>query len=174
MTDNQIKEAMSREFLRILAFGNGFKVIEPVADHGVDLIVCPVLRRIEPTGRVRFVDSTYKLEFQLKATTALGVLDGVNAIKFDLDVKNYNDLIQRRHDPIPLHLIVVVLASSPPSCVELSQSALTIRASAYWYLPLHDGVASQNHHQIRITVPKANKLRTAFVHERFDQLGIKL
>lgn len=70
MTDNQIKEAMSREFLRILAFGHGFKVIEPA------------------------------------------------------------------------------------TC--------------------HDGLVSLNDHQIRISVPKANRLRAAFVQERFAQLGIKL
>lgn len=113
MTEDQQKEALSREFLRILANGHGFKVIEPPQDHGVDMIICPVTTRQEPNGRLRYLDSQYKLDFQLKATTSAGIVDGNNDLKYDLEVKNYNDLVQRRSDPLPLHLLVVVLHSPP-------------------------------------------------------------
>lgn len=51
MTEAQIKEAISKEYLRILANGHGFKVLEPPADHGVDMIVTPVTVRATATGR---------------------------------------------------------------------------------------------------------------------------
>jgi hypothetical protein len=174
MTEDQMKEAISREFLRILAHGHGFKVIEPGPDHGVDMIVYPVTKRIEPSGRVRFLDSTYKLDFQLKATTPTGIVDAGDDIKFDLDVKNYNDLIQRRDDLLPLHLVVVVLDSCPPACLNLDEERLGLAGQAYWYLPNEDAEASENVWQIRITIPKANRLHIGFVRDRFEQLGIEL
>lgn len=174
MTEDQQKEALSKEFLRILANGHGFKVIEPPQDHGVDMIICPVTIREEPDGRRRYLDSQYKLDFQLKATTAVGVVEDDDAIRYDLDVKNYNDLVQRRMDPLPLHLLVVVLQSSPPRCITIDQLQLGLLGQAYWYLPEENAAASTNQRQVRITIPKVNLVSTAFVSERFAELGIDL
>lgn len=174
MTEDQKKEAISKEFLRILACGHGFKVFEPVPDHGVDLTVCPVTTRIEPSGKTRFLDSPYKLDFQLKATTANSIVDDGDNIKFDLEVKNYNDLIYRRDEPLPLHLVVVVLHSTPPACISMDEACMQLAACAYWYLPSEDAVATDNVATIRITIPKANRLRSGFVRDRFEQLGIEL
>ena len=98
MTEDQQKEAISREFLRVLANAHGFKVIEPPQDHGVDMIICPVTVRQEQNGRLRYLDSQYKLDFQLKATTPRSIIDEDDQVKYDLEVKNYNDLIERRRD----------------------------------------------------------------------------
>lgn len=174
MTEDQKKEAISREFLRILAYGHGFKVIEPGPDHGVDMIRYPVMRRIEPSGRIRFLDSQFKLDFQLKATTLTGIVDGGDDIKFDLEVKNYNDLIHRRDEPLPLHLVVVVLDSAPPACVNVDDERLGLSGKAYWYLPAEDAEASNNEYTIRITIPKVNRLSVGFVRDRFEQLGVEL
>jgi len=174
MTEDQIKEAISKEFVRVLAYVHGFKILEPGLDHGVDLIACPVTTRVEPSGRTRFLDSPYKLDFQLKATTVDSIIDDGDNIKFDLDVKNYNDLIQRRGDLLPLHLVVVVLGASPPTCVEMDEVSLRLAACAYWFLPPEDAVASENVATIRVTIPKTNRLRLGFVRDRFEQLGIEL
>lgn len=174
MTEDQQKEAISREFLRVLANGHGFKVLEPPQDHGVDMIVCPVTVRREPNGRVRYLDSQYKLDFQLKSTTAAGIIDEDNQVKFDLEVKTYNDLVQRRADPLPLHLLVVVLTDTPPRCVDIDQQRLALLGSAYWYLPDEDAQPSQNQQQVRISIPKANRVENHFVRQRFAGLGIDL
>ncbi len=174
MTEDQQKEALSREFLRILANGHGFKVIEPPQDHGVDMIVCPVTIRQEPSGRLRYLDSQYKLDFQLKATTPTGVVDSAENVKYDLDVKNYNDLVQRRGEPLPLHLLVVVLQSSPPACIAVSPEQIGVLGQAYWYLPDEGAAVSTNQQQVRITIPKANLISAQFVRERFEGLGIEL
>jgi hypothetical protein len=174
MTEDQQKEAISREFLRVLANGHGFKVIEPPQDHGVDMIVCPVTVRQEPNGRLRYLDSQYKLDFQLKATTPAGIIDEANQVKYDLEVKNYNDLVSRRGDPLPLHLLVVVLQSAPPTCISIDQEQLSLFGQAFWYLPDEDAEVSQNQQQVRITIPKANRVHAQFVRERFVGLGIDL
>ncbi len=174
MTEDQRKESVSREFLRILAESHGYKVTVPSSDHGVDMIVCPVTTRTEPSGKVRFLDSQFKLDFQLKATTTTGVVDAGDDIKFDLEVKNYNDLIQRRNEPLPLHLVVVVLDSAPPHCVSVDEDRLTLAGKAFWYLPDPAAEVSENARQVRVTIPKANQLGTRFISERFEQLGVDL
>lgn len=174
MTEDQKKESISRGFLRILAEGHGFKVLEPGSDHGVDMIVYPVTVRIEPSGKRRLLDSPYKLDFQLKATTTNGIVDAGDDIKFDLEVKTYNDLIQRRDEPLPLHLVVVVLSADPPACLHLDARNLGIAGRAYWYLPADDAEPTENANQIRITIPKANQLGVGFVRDRYEQLGIDL
>lgn len=174
MTENQQKEAISKEFLRILANGHGFKVIEPPQDHGVDMIVCPVTVREESNGRVRYLDSQYKLDFQLKSTTLSSIVDGVDSVKYDIEVKNYNDLVHRRGDPLPLHLFVVVLDSAPPNCVSICPQQLSLLGQAYWYLPEEGAEVSQNKTEVRITIPKENRVSSQFVRERFEELGIEL
>jgi hypothetical protein len=174
MTEGQQKEAISKEFLRVLANAHGFKVIEPPQDHGVDMIVCPVIVREEPNGRLRYLDSQYKLDFQLKATTPTGIIEEEHEVKFDLEVKNYNDLIERRNEPLPLHLLVVVLSSSPPHCIDIDHQKLSLLGQAYWYLPNENEQPSHNQTQIRITIPKTNLVRHQFVRERFEELGIEL
>ncbi|MCE9550098.1 MAG: DUF4365 domain-containing protein [Betaproteobacteria bacterium] len=174
MTEDQQKEAISREFLRLLAYNHGFKVIEPPQDHGVDMMVCPITKRVEPSGKIRFLDSQFMLHFQLKSTTLTGIVDAGDDIKFDLEVKNYNDLVFRREEPLPLHLVVVVLDSNPPACVSVDEEALSLAGKAYWYLPVEGAEPTKNTSQIRITIPKANQLGIGFMRERFEDLGFEL
>lgn len=174
MTGDQIKEAISKGFVRILAEGHGFKVLEPPLDHGVDMIVSPVTTRVEPSGKVRYLDSQFKLDLQLKATTVHRIVDAGDQIKYDLEVKNYNDLIYRRGEPLPLHLIVVVLNSDPPACVSLDEEQLALAGSAYWYVPEDGAEPTENENKIRISIPKANRLEIGFMRDRFEELGVEL
>lgn len=174
MTEDQKKEAISREFMRVLAYGHGFKVVEPGPDHGVDMIVYPVTTRVEPSGRIRFLDSSFKLDFQLKATTINGIIDSGDNIKFDLEAKNYNDLIQRRGEPLPLHLVIVVLATAVPDCIVVDGESLGLTGRAYWYLPEENAGMTTNEYQIRITIPKTNQLTLGFMRDRYEQLGIEI
>ncbi|NHZ36834.1 DUF4365 domain-containing protein [Massilia rubra] len=172
MTEKQIKEAISREFLRILALGHGFKVIEPSPDHGVDIVIYPVMPHPVQAGKSRYLDSQHKLDFQVKATTLAGVIDMGDFIKFDLEVKNYNDLVYRRNDMLPLHLVVAVLDSSPPNCLSVDDRKLCLACTGYWFLPEEGARTSLNARQVRITIPKTNRLESGFVRDRFVQLGL--
>lgn len=171
MTEEQIKEAISREFLRVLANGHGFKVVEPPTDHGVDMMVWPVSVRTTPQGGVRYLDSPYRLDFQLKATTSAGVTDEATQIKYDLEAKTYNDLVARRADALPLHLVVVVLDAAPPACISVDDQGLSLTGRAYWYLPAAGAAETANTSTIRITIPKGNRLELGFVRDCYTQLG---
>jgi hypothetical protein len=174
MTEEQMKEEMSRGFLKILAHGHGFKVLDANADHGVDMTLCPVTKRIEPSGKTRYLDSQYKLDLQLKATTGTSIVDAGTHIKYDLEVKSFNDLVYRKDELLPLHLVLVVLDSAPPKCVSLDLVSLILAGRAYWYLPADDAVPTENESRVRISIPKVNQLASTFVHDRFGDLGIYL
>lgn len=174
MTEEQRQEMISREFLKILAHAHGFKVIEPQLDHGIDMVICPVTQRVEPSGRIRYLDSQFKLDFQLKSTTPAGVIDDAASLRYDLDVKTYNDLVHRKDDLLPLHLVLVVLSNLPPACVDIDEHRLSVIGQAYWYLPDDDAVATENVATVRITVPKANLLAATFVNSCYERLEIEL
>lgn len=171
MTEAQIKEAISKEFLRILANGHGFKVSEPPTDHGVDMVVTPVTIRATATGS-RYLDSPHKLDFQLKATTPASIIDGPDDIRYDLESKTFNDLVVRRDEFLPLHLILVVLDLAPPACISIDAAQLSIMGKAFWYLPDEHAVETTNAYRTRITIPKANQLEIGFVRSCYEQLGI--
>lgn len=172
MTEEQRKEMISREFLRVLAHAQGFKISETLMDHGVDLTIFPVTQRIEPSGTTRYLDSPYKLDFQLKCTTVGGIHDDFDHIRYDLDVKNFNDLVQRRPEILPLHLVVVVLSEAPPACVDIDDVKLTVIGRAFWYLPEEGVMPSDNTVSVRIRIPKANILGPDFVRSCYTNLGL--
>lgn len=173
MTDQQCQEAVSREFLRILAHMNGYKVYEPALDHGVDMTICPVKERIEPSGQRRFLDSQMRLDFQIKSTTVAGVEVGPNVIKYDLEAKTFNDLVQRRVEPLPLHLLLVVLNDRLPACVAIDQNQISVVGSAFWFLPEEDEEPTANVSTKRIAIPRANIIQADFVRSCYERLEIE-
>jgi hypothetical protein len=174
MTEEQVKENISREFFRILAHGSGLKTHEPAQDHGVDMLVYAVTKRVEPSGKTRCLDSQINLSFQLKSTTIDGIVDDEESIKYDLEVKNYNDLIQRKDDYFPLYLAVIVLGSNPPACIDHQLGNLSLIGNAYWFLPAPEATPSANQHTVRITIPKTNRIEMNFMKSRFEELGVEI
>lgn len=130
MTEEQKQEAVSREFVKILAYTHGFKVTTPELDHGVDITITPVTKRTEASGKIRFVDSPFKLDFQLKSTTQANILNNPTEIKYDLEAKTYNDLIARRQELLPMHLVVIVFDMALPDCVNINNMQLTLLGRA--------------------------------------------
>jgi hypothetical protein len=174
MTEQQRQEMISRSFLKILAHAHGFKIVEPELDHGVDMTVCPVTQRTDANGQVRFLDSQFKLDFQLKSTTPAGIIVDETTIRYDLEAKTYNDLVARKDDLLPLHLVLVVLNDVPPACVNIDEERLSVIGQAYWYLPGEDAVATENVATRRIEIPKANILIDTFVRSCYERLEIEL
>ena len=173
MTEQQRQEAVSREFLRILAHMHGYKVHEPALDHGVDMTVCPVRERIEPGGQRRFLDSQMRLDFQIKSTTIAGVEMGQDDIRYDLEAKTFNDLVDRRIEPLPLHLLLVVLNDRPPACVTIDPNQISVVGSAFWFLPDENAEPTGNVATKRIFIPKINILQADFVRSCYERLEIE-
>ncbi|MGB1242865.1 MAG: DUF4365 domain-containing protein, partial [Chitinophagales bacterium] len=87
MTDEQIKEQLSRKYIEIIASRMRCIVEGGNIDIGVDLILHYVKvstfkgkKIYEPTGQ--------RFDIQLKSTTTKYVIETPDFLKFDLEVKN--------------------------------------------------------------------------------------
>lgn len=173
MTEEQIKEAISKQFLRLIANTNGFKTSSASLDHGVDLTVIPVSRYTQPDGSVRYLDSSLKLDIQLKCTTEARLIDAGADVRFDLEAKTYNDLVHRRQDYLPLVLVLVVLSSAPPACISVDDLNLAVAGRGFWYLPDEGAAPTPNTESFRITIPKTRRLGLDFIQSCYAHLDLQ-
>ncbi|WP_438423209.1 DUF4365 domain-containing protein [Aquimarina macrocephali] len=159
MTTEQIKEQLSNKFIGILANNKGFALDKPDLDIGVDYQLKKIYTYITPKGKTRYnYDSRY-IDLQLKATTENSIIDEPDFLKYDLEAKTYNDLIERQENgTAPLILILFILPYDQNSWVNINHDEIKLRKHAYWYKPTIGSVATKNAHRIRIDIPKLNKL----------------
>lgn len=169
MTEEHIKEALSRGFIQLLANRTGFKCTKPELDNGVDLSITRSTVFIRD-GRTRLLDSGEYVEVQLKSTTENSVIREDNLIKYDFEAKNYNDLIDRRDSVIPLYLILFVLPVEPNDWLYIDIEKLILKGTAYWYKPSITDVYTANVATVRITIPSDNQIGLTFVTERFEEV----
>lgn len=139
-SDNDIKERLSVGYLTTVAARAGCQVLKPETDkQSVDATVRPI------SGR-RLV-----LDFQLKATSS-DCIDG-DFIKYDLPVKNYNDL----RDPFctaPIFLIVFVLSEDAVKWLIQNEEYLVVHGCAYW-LSLRGAAPTANKDTVRVRIPRS-------------------
>jgi len=159
MTTEQIKEQLSNRFIGALASNSGFALDKGELDFGVDYTAKKTYAYTQPgTGKTRLTIDPKTIDIQLKATTENTIIDdGVN-IKYDLEVKNYNDMVHRLTGITPLILILYVLPDYRNHWIELTATELRIRRLAYWFRPVAGSTLSPNAGTIRITIPKTNIL----------------
>jgi hypothetical protein len=168
MNEEKIKELLSEGFLTLIGHRNGYQCSRPPADYGVDLTVSRI-GAIERGGKTRFLQTADSIDFQLKCTTLHGVEFVENGIKYDLSVKNYNDLVQRRNDSPPLYLFLCVLPHEPEVWLRRGDDLnnLILGGKGYWYLPAVGAAESQNEATFRIEIPNEQQVDIGFLEEVF-------
>lgn len=159
MTLEQIKEQLSNRFVGILATNKGFAIDKGEIDLGIDFTLKKSYQYVSGNGQNRWnFDSRY-IDLQLKATTDNSIVDNVNSIKYDLEAKSYNDLVERQSNgTAPLILILVVLPNDQNQWVNIDTTELRLRKHAYWFAPPIGATQTSNGSTIRIEIPKINML----------------
>jgi len=159
MTIEQVKEQLSNRFIGILAVNRGFVIDKPELDLGVDYQLKKIYQYLHPSGKTRYSYDSRYIDIQLKATTENSIVDEPTLIKYDLEVKAYNDLIERQNNgTAPLILILFVLPHNQASWVDIDLMEIKLRKHAYWYQPPAGSTMTTNEHRIRIEISKANLL----------------
>lgn len=159
MTEEQKKEQLSNRFIGILAANKGFAIDKPDLDLGVDYQLKKTTTYTTPQGKTRYTYDSRYIDLQLKATTDNSIIDEPNSIKYDLEVKSFNDLVERQNNgTAPLVLILFVLPHDQNIWVDIDQTEIRLRKHAYWFIPPAGSVPTNNEHRIRIEIPKANML----------------
>ena len=164
MTEDQVKESLSNNYVATLANRRGFKLIKGSIDTGVDFTIKYDLKRKLPNGKNAFIESPNSCDIQLKATTINSVTINRASITYDLRAKNYNDLIYRKNiGSTPLVLILFILPKDKKEWVRILKDRLILSKNAYWYYPDNTQISEViNSNTKRITIPKTNKLNFSF------------
>jgi len=159
MTLDHIKEQLSNRFIGILAANKGFTIDKPDLDYGVDYQLKKTTTFISGNGKTRYTYDSRYIDLQLKATTDHSIIDDVNSIKYDIEAKSYNDLVERQtFGTAPLVLILFVLPYDQNIWVEIDNNEIRLRKHAYWYVPPSGSLQTTNLQRIRIEIPKVNML----------------
>jgi Domain of unknown function (DUF4365) len=116
-------------------------------DYGFD----GTFRSIRARGS-RLVTQGLAVDFQLKASINCTV--DAEYIVYDLDVKNYNDLIERRlsNSGIPCILLLKTLSTNRDNWLSAFEDSLVLGGGCYWaYL---NGELSTNSKTVRIRIAR--------------------
>lgn len=173
MTETDIMEELSKGYLEVIASRSGyFNAFQ--RDYGTDLTirkakVCPIRKRYLTTGKA--------IDIQVKAVSETYVFDyddpSKTNIKYDLEVKNYNDLIDRANEKgayIPLILAVFIIPADKSKWIELTTDELMVRKCAFWFQIPFGASHSTNKTKVRIEIPKANRITLDFYDNQFSAL----
>ncbi|MDC6362995.1 MULTISPECIES: DUF4365 domain-containing protein [Flavobacteriaceae] len=166
MTEEKIKEALSNNYIGVIAARNGFFLVKGEHDSGIDFSVKYHITRIQPSGKTRETEAPYSCNLQLKATTEKSIKIKKGHIIYDLRVENYNDLIYHKSlGNTPLVLILFVLPFDKLKWVEIFDDKLYLSKNAFWYYPDKDDEV-KNSSTVRIKIPIENKVNFDFFNER--------
>jgi hypothetical protein len=168
VTEQQIKEQLSRSYIELLINRGGFKQAKLDVDHGVDLYITRAQRRVR-NGVARYFDTLEFIGVQLKCTCLASVEELNDHIVFDLEAKTYNDLVDsvQEKSSTPLFLVLMVLPDDAETWVEVREHEIVLAKCAYWYRPSETDLPTTNTATRRILIPLANKLDLGFIEQQF-------
>ncbi len=185
MTSQQIKEQLAVHYTGAIASRSGYKLSLPTGfTTGVDVAVSRI-ETVKIYGKTRQVDIGEMVDFQLKTTTETSIIrrankQGEQLVVFDLDAKNYLDLLlrlkglQTGRRLNPLYLLLLVLPKNETEWLEINAEFPTFKPGMYlggllyWYLPNESDVIPKNRASIRVSIPIANVVNPEFFHALFQ------
>ncbi len=171
MTEEQIKEQLSRSFVRLVANRAGYKCKIDELDHGTDITLAEVRARPLASGGNRLAETGRYVDLQLKCTCDASTFPGTDGFKFDLEAKTYNDLVHRLSAPgaAPLILVVFVLPDDGAEWLAVSRNEMVLRRAAFWWRPSASDGPTSNSSKIRIEIPFANNVGLGFVPDVYAE-----
>jgi hypothetical protein len=151
LTENHIKEGLSRAYILAVAHRAGVNCSVREFDYGIDGTFHDV--RIRDGRRV---ESGFPLDFQAKASDGCEI--GDHEVVYDLEAKSHRDLT----DPEGTARILIVLAlpKDPNEWLAVSPDALVLKRCAWW-LSLRGQVPTTNEKKQRIKIPIAQRFDVA-------------
>jgi len=169
-TEENIKEAISLRYIELVAAYNGYKTSSVYPDNGTDLSIIEVDYRIE-NEKKRYCDTGRELKIQVKATTQDSVSEDESKIKYDLEAKTFNDLIERRDNRYFLFLILFILPPNKTDWIKISDNELVTKKCAYWYFTDKNEIKTSNTEKKRITLYKKNLISQKTLTQLFEKFS---
>jgi hypothetical protein len=139
-------EALSMAYIRAIAAKAGVNIYRPEYDFGVDMSFGKVVQR---DGRRCADTSSMPVPFQIKASK-VWELRG-DTIIYDLEVKNYNDLV----NSTILVLILMCLPSTSDEWLRQDEECLSLHKCCYYWRPSSGQAETLNSEKKRIYIPRS-------------------
>jgi len=137
-------QALSMAYIRAIAAKAGANIYKSEDDFGVDMSFCKIVNR-----NGRYTDtSSMPVPFQIKASK-VWELRG-DTIIYDLEVKNYNDLVNSS-------ICVLILMCLPPGTddwLRQDEECLRLHKCCYYWQP-SDRAETPNSEKKRIYIPRS-------------------
>lgn len=158
----------SEEFLSISAITGiaamaGVELECSIHDYGVDGTIREI--RYDPfCGRV----PSLTMDYQMKASINWEQRDGY--IIYDLEVKNYNQLISRLKDRASNTPFLLILLCLPKEeeWLSICSEEMKLRKCCYWYTVSDSDDYSDNSSTVRIKIPVSNILLPETITKMFE------
>jgi len=150
ITIQHTQETLCKAHIHALAAMAGVNLeVGRVYDYGVDGSFKSVIVR----GNRR-VESGFSVDFQAKSTYAWHIANG--NVVYDLEAKNYNDIVSRSAEQTKLILVLLCLPRDQDAWHVASLNNTTLQHCCYW-AELR-GELTANGSKKRILIPQANIL----------------
>ena len=150
ITEQHRKEDLGQAFVTATIAKAGFTVSYSNHDYGIDGLIKDIAKADHG-----YYETGFGINYQLKSSWDVS-FDG-NYIVYDLESRNYNDLILER-TMLPSILILFVLPENESQWLTVSEDQMIIKKSAWW-CSLKGLPPTHNTSKKRIRIPK-NQLLT--------------
>lgn len=154
------QEHLCGAYIRAVAAAAGCTCQSPL-DYGVDFAI----RDVDFING-RCSEAGWCIDLQAKSTHTAEVRH--DHVVYDLDVKNYNDLILSGRG-IPLILVLLVMPSQESEWVCQGEECIELRKCAYW-MSLRARKPTDNKETIRVSIPRSQVFTPEVVRGMLDQL----
>jgi hypothetical protein len=161
LTENHIKEGLSRAFILAVAHRAGLNCAFQAFDYGLD----GTFRDVKVVGKRR-VESGLSIDFQAKASENCTVDD--DFVTYDLEAKSHKDLVDATVGA-PRILIVLALPEDKSKWLEVTSEALTLRRSAFW-MSLRGQTPTTNKTSQVVKIPRAQVFDVEAVKALFERV----
>lgn len=174
--ENRVKEELSKHYSGILFHLDGYYILHHEYDDGVDLSLKFLKKTILPKSTFH-IPSPETLDIQLKATTESKITRTRTSINYNIKVKSYNKLIERKKNGIysPYVLILYILPEMKENWVTLKKNSLSLSNNAYWFIPSSNmdfENLKKDTSTISISIPTKNKLEKNTFKNLFDLIPV--
>lgn len=150
LTESHTQECLSLAYVHAVTGRAGVNLLVGSRhDYGVDGTFKPV---VNMNGRR--VESGHPVDFQLKSSVNWEH-DG-EVVVYDLESKNYNDMVGRVPSAIPLILLLLCLPRDSSTWLAGTETELVLRHCCYWMRVT--GEPTDNSKTKRIRIPRSNLL----------------
>jgi len=170
MTLTDKMEELSIGFMKIVANSTGYFNMTG-RDYGTDMHIRFARGRSTKSG-CRFMTSGRGLDLQLKAVHKKYTKESENEVSYALEVKNYNDLVDRANELgmiNPLVLIVFIFPDDENEWINLQAENLVMKGCAYYYMIPQGAQESENSSNVTIKIPRTNIVDKNIFDRLFDQ-----